>query len=188
MVCSREDKWVIASVNSFAHCYFCCSGNHFQGHVDHKRRHSASYIELNHLCLFCIVSLQALGFIERWQKPTFFQEKKALQSCILYSLVVKDAYFVQIRNFCGGCIEVHTQAGLLGDKNKYANIYWRFINKNVHRNSGIREVWKSAYIQHKNSVCCSLPATREICLLMRFNHPGSILSHLPFSTDSHWNM
>lgn len=147
----------------------------------------SSYTGLNSLCLSFRSHCKPWVLRRDDKKHTFFQRKKALQSYISYSLVVKDAYFVQIRNFCNGCIEVRTQARLLGDKNKYANIYWRFINKNVHRNSSIWEVWKSAFIQHKNSVCCTLPATREICLLMRFNHLGQLFLIL-FSTASHWNM
>lgn len=44
MDCSREDKCVFTSINLFAHCYFCCSGNHFQGHVNHMRRCTCSFV------------------------------------------------------------------------------------------------------------------------------------------------
>lgn len=47
--------------------------------------------------------------------------------------------------------------------------------------------FKKSENQHKNSVCCSPPAKREICLLTRFNHPGSILSHPLLSTAFHRN-
>lgn len=69
MVWSREDKWGFTSVNSFSHHCSCCSGNHFQGHVALLRRHFCSFALIHWASLFVPflhISLQALGFIERW--------------------------------------------------------------------------------------------------------------------------
>lgn len=66
MVWSREDKWGFTSISSFSHRCSCCSGNHFQGHL---RRHSCSFALIHWASLFLpflYVSLQVLGFIERW--------------------------------------------------------------------------------------------------------------------------
>lgn len=148
--------------------------------------HLPSYTELHCSCLSRMSHWKSWVLL-RDDKNSLSSRKKALLLRILYFLAVKDAYFVQTWNFCSGCIGLHIQAALLGDKNRYAYTYWRFISKNRYPNSSLQEVWKSAFVQHKNPLCCALPETTEICLLMRFNHPGSNLSHLPFSTASHQN-
>lgn len=187
MVWSREDKWEFTSVNSFSHHCSCCSGNHLQGDFEKTLLliHLIHWASLFHAFPACLIASPGLY----WEmiKTHFLPGKKALLLRILYFLAVKDACFVQTWNFCSGCTGVHIQAALLGDKNRYANTYWRFISKKKYTNSSLQEVWKSAFVQHKNPVCCTLPETTEICLLMRFNHPGSNLSHLPFSTISHQN-
>lgn len=66
MVWSKEDKWGFTSINSFSHHCSCCSGNLFQGHLG---RHSCSFARIHWASLFMPflhVSLQVLGFIERW--------------------------------------------------------------------------------------------------------------------------
>lgn len=185
MVWSREDKWGFTSIKSFSHHCSVVQAIISKTIWEDAPAHLPTYTELHCLCLSCMSPCKSWVLL-RDDKNTLSSRKKALLLCILLFLAVKDAYFVQTWNFCSGCIRGHILAALLGDKNRYANPYWRFISKNMYTSFSLQEVWKSAFVQHKNPVCCGVPET-EICLLMRFNHPGSNLSHLLFSTVSHQN-
>lgn len=77
MVWGREDKWGFSRVNSFAH-HCSCSGNHFQGHVAHLRRHSCSFPFIHSFTVhaFPACLTESPGFYWEMIKTQFLPGKK----------------------------------------------------------------------------------------------------------------
>lgn len=77
MVWGREDKWGFSRVNSFAH-HCSCSGNHFQGHVAHLRRHSCSFPLIHSFTVhaFPACLTESPGFYWEMIKTHFLPGKK----------------------------------------------------------------------------------------------------------------